>query len=66
MPKASKYTTKLGRNPLKEPNDQRARTLPALEVQTKTKDKAILEKIKELQIQIDWKELCRAALDRIL
>jgi len=63
----SKPTSKLGRNPLRKMGEQKGRSLPALDTvqgsSRNSQELPILEKIKELQIQVDWEELYRATVE---
>ena len=64
----SKRASKLGRNPLGQkvhPNPQVIRPGP-LSVAPLKGMQPIIEKIKELQIQVDWEELYRATVENKL
>jgi hypothetical protein len=57
--------SKLGRNPLDKVKEKKERTLPALET-VQVSQLPFIEKVKELQIQVDWEELYRATVENKL
>jgi hypothetical protein len=57
--------SKLGRNPLDKVKEKKERTLPALET-VQGPQLPFIEKVKELQIQVDWEELYRATVENKL
>lgn len=56
----SKATSKLGRNPLRRIEEGKGRSLPVLD---RVQAQPFIEKVKELQIQVDWEELYRATIE---
>ncbi len=57
--------SKLGRNPLEKIREKKERSLPALET-VQVLQLPFIEKVKELQIQVDWEELYRATVENKL
>jgi len=60
----SKAESKLGRNPLEKNSKPISRSLPQLEVSPFIPEIRILQKIRELEIQVDWDEFYRATVER--
>ncbi len=58
----SKDLSRLGRNPLNKIGEKKIRTLPALET-VQVSNIPLIEKVKELHIQIDWQEFYRATIE---
>ena len=60
-----KTDTKLGRNPLNKVRERKERTLPALET-VQVQKLPFVEKVKELQIQVNWQELYQSTVENKL
>ena len=58
-----KTDTKLGRNPLNKVRERKERTLPALET---VQELPLVERIKELQIRVNWQELYQSTVENKL